>query len=70
MVTRSDRVFAGVETKAFSQVDRVSTGNWSAKTLDRWEDLFDEVPVYVGFQGRRGGQYFVRGIRAFRSGVR
>lgn len=46
-----DCVFAGVEAETFGEADSVCAGDGGAEALDGGEDLFVEVPIYVGFEG-------------------
>ena len=60
-----DGVFARVESEAFGELDGVSSGDWGAEAFDGGEDLFVEVPVDVGFEGRGRGYHVSRGICSF-----
>ena len=64
-----DGVFAGVKPEAFGEADGVGAGYGSAQAFDWGEDLFVQIPVNVGFEGRGGRYHVAGGIGSFGSGL-
>ena len=63
-----DGVFACIETQTFGKPDGVRAGNGGAEALDWREDLFVEIPVNVGLEGRGRGNHVAGGKRSFGGG--
>jgi hypothetical protein len=57
-----DLVLASIKAQALSKADGVGSRDWSAETLNRGEDLFEDVELDVWLEARVGLQNVLRAV--------